>query len=562
MFRFTRKPGFKPERPGQRRLWTRLLSTVLVFALVAATVFCWQPVQAYAAFDGAGRSALPLEKNIRRSENEGEPDKGLEAVEDLAETLGEDPYAEAKIQLSFDADALDEEMLALIEEALEMEIGWFKNLGLRFSAGVEESLVGGKTTLFFNDKDIITADFIADLAEEVFYFALSELDERYVSVDISEYTAMVNDAVDSEAAQELMERLSDGELIATLAARYGAILGDKLQNHISMAGVKELTAGELSGEFMTMELKIDAQAYHDIAEEVLTTARTDEELKELLILLLRTQGMDEAEAAQSYDEFLTEIDEAIKNLENIDVENDESEIVLNIYLDTEEGRFGGADLCAREDEENELFFLGLVFLTGEKTYALDMELRTADKGASYSEETDIRLSGGGELSDKGELDGSFDLYVKALSGWDGELEGFDGLAAKVELKAVSDDEGFRFTLTATPTEELLDTVLEEEELQAPVEKLIRSLSLAYSGTFRAEEPFELRLALLTDGKELLAASLEGAAIEKFDISVPTDAVDVETWAQELDTDALASAIVEALIEAGMPVQVIMNLAYA
>jgi hypothetical protein len=88
-------------------------------------------------------------------------------------------------------------------------------------------------------------------------------------------------------------------------------------------------------------------------------------------------------------------------------------------------------------------------------------------------------------------------------------------------------------------------------------RLVRSLSL-YASNQGTNGNLDFRYVLRTNGKDLLTMSLTGSPIDPFEITVPTDTVDVDTWASSIGLGALSSILAN-LRSAGVPSSVFNGL---
>ncbi len=551
----TRK-SVAPERPKKKKKgWILIVLAVVLVAAGALAALRWKTVSAFAEnFIGKSFSD-PVDYYHQVERNNFKAAAGIaEAGMDggiLTDRMADGSYIEEKLQLSFDASVLGDELLDLIEDETGMDVSWFKNAGMYLSVGQEDPLLGGKMTAFLNDKDIIGADFLGDLDNEAIYFSVPRLSEGYARVELQDYAGGL---ANTEAIQEFAQLLSDGETLPILTERYSELILKNLTN--VEKSTEELQAGELSGKYTALTVRIKEKTMLRIAEDVLNKARNDAELQKLAIAYFRCMNMSEEEAYRYYvDSVLETIDRELEQLED-EEPDDGNEIRMVVYVNAL-GRIVGRDIRVISDGEK-LAVLSYKLLTKGTSFALDAEF-SSDRGYSgYTAETRITLRGDGSLSLKGEIDGSFDLYVKALSGWNGNIDGFDGKAARLNFHGSYQNKTLRFTLGLTPTNGLLDKAFEYDELPAPVDELIRGLSLELSTEYKTQSQSSARLALMSKGRELLSESMEIYPVSAFEVRVPDASVDVEDWLDGVDFSRLTD-ILSDLMDAGMPASMLGSL---
>lgn len=537
----------KPQKPKKKAWgWVIGILAVILVAVAAAAALRWTSVSAYAGNFVAKTFSDPEDyyRRVERSNIRLVLDAVEESgQEELTRAAGEIGYMEEKLQLSLNTAALGDEILDLIEDDIGMDVSWFRNVGMYVSVGMEDSLAGGTITAFLNDKDIIDADYVLDMDGQNFCFAVPRLSDKYVGIDMSEY-----DAVQSGNSQELTALLRDRELLTALVERYTELVVKDLTR--VEKGTQELSAGDLSAKYTALTVTADGRTLLKIAKNVLNEAENDAELQKLVLAAIRSQGMSEAEADEFYsEEILGWIDRTLEELEKTDASEITQEIRMTVYVDGL-GVICGRDIFVLEDGELNAAFRCALLRKG-LDYGLFAESFTRDEWGKYREENTYTLSGGGKLSLAGELSGEFTLHIKTNSSWDGEEETTDMTACTYLANAAFGDKGGSFSLSIKPTQEFFDLELEDaESMPESVRELIRSLSAVISGEFRGTRG-SMALTVMTGGDELLDMSVDAYPVEAFDFSVPSDTVDVETWAYSMDFGKL-QGILRDLMDAGVP----------
>ena len=555
----------KPARPKKKgKGWLVAILALILVAAAAFAVLRWNAVSAFAGNFIAKTFSDPEEyyqrvekNNIRAALDAAEAGDGLfELYQEAARTraAGGTQYMEEKLQLSLDTAVLGDDLLDLIEDEAGVDVSWFRNAGMFVSAATEDSRVGGTLTAFLNDTDIVAADLVLDQTAGTIYFSVPQLSDKFARLSMEDMGYEMEDFADAMAAsQELTELLTDSELMSTLIERYSEIIVKDLTKVDK--GTQELSAGDLSGKYTALEVTIDGKAQLKIAKDVLNKLKFDAEFEKLAIAYFKAQAMSEAEANEAFDvEVLDWINKTLDELEGTDASELKNEIRMTVYVDAL-GKVCGRDIELLEDGEETGFYSYALVRKG-LDYGARLMIRQTDEWGDYREDNSYTVNGGGKLSLKGELDGSFELFVKSISGWEGEEETVDIKAADLEAQAALKNGDMSFTLTVVPTQELYDLALEDAGTPAEAEKLVRSLSIVYSGEIKSGNAGVV-LALRSDGSELAAMSVDAYRVAPFDIPATDDAVDANTWVYTMDYSKLQD-ILKKLTDAGMPASLLGN----
>lgn len=553
----------KPARPKKKgKGWLVAILALILVAAAAFAVLRWNTVSAFAGnfiaktFSDPEEYYQRVEKNsIRSMLDAAEEGDGLfDLYQEAAQTraAGGTQYMEEKLQLSLDTAVLGDDLLDLIEDEAGVDVSWFRNVGMYVSAATEDSRVGGTVIAFLNDTDIIDADVVIDTDDGAFYFGVPQLSDKLAELNMEDmgYEGYA-DAL--AASQELTALLTDRELMSTLVERYSEIIVKDLTKVDK--GAQELSAGDLSGKYTALEVTIDGKAQLKIAKDVLNKLKFDAEFEKLAIAYFKAQAMSEAEANEAFDvEVLDWINKTLDELEGTDASELKNEIRMTVYVDAL-GKVCGREIELLEDGEETGFYSYALVRKG-LDYGARLMLRQTDEWGDYREDNSYTVNGGGKLSLKGELDGSFELFVKSISGLEAVQQTVDIKAADLEAQAALKNGDMSFTLTVVPTQELYDLALEDAGTPAEAEKLVRSLSIVYSGEIKSGNAGVV-LALRSDGSELAAMSVDAYRVAPFDIPATDDAVDVNAWVYTMDYSKLQD-ILKKLTDAGMPASLLGN----
>lgn len=555
----------KPKKKGKAKGWILGILAVVLVAAAALAVLRWNAVTAFAANLSAKTFSTPEEyyqrvekNNIRRGLDAAEEGKGVFAFyQEAAQTRAKNEglFMEEKVQFSFNDSALSDEILDLIEDELGMDVSWLKNLGFYLSAGAEDERLGGSLTVFLNDKDIIDADYLMDGASGDLFFTVPRLSGQAIRINQEEMAyASGIDPEAQAAARELMETLTDEELIRTLIDRYSEIvIGDLTKVE---KGTQELSAGGLKGTYTALEVKIDGKVMLKIGKDVLKKAQNDAEVEKLIRAVLKAQGLGEAEIGQQLDSILDKMESTRARLEEMDPKEISESILMTVFVDGQ-GRVIGRDVKYREDKDLVSEFSYALVLKG-LNYGVHAEFFMDQGWVDYRNEKTVVFDGGGKLSLNKEITGSFDMHYKTHYGPKDDETKNDMRLGKITLEAAAEDKGFTFELSATPHKDMLNRLVEKiGTMPDGVEDLLRSLS----GTCRGEmknSGSSVTMTLKSNKKDLLSVGADSYRVEEFDLSRPANAVEPYEWASGLDFGKL-QGILQDLMDAGVPASLLGEL---
>ena len=516
-----------------------------------ARIICWSLAAAMLlALFGFGTQSAEASLALRTGAAHLQAQARHSAESKAKEAQKEESFFETELTLTIDQKVMGDELLDLIEDSLGMDIGWLESLGLYVSGGVEGQLLGGEMIAVLNGKDITGLTGLFDRENGEIYLNIPALCEKGFKTTMEELTGEPMPQLDLET---YLAAIPDQELLGKLFERYFGIIGESFGKDVEIEEKDSETviAGGLEGKYQVTEMKLGGKALLVMAEKLLTELRDDADVKELFASTSGVAGQDESEMEEGYREFVEGIDKALAELKDVKPEDVTVELKLTVYMN-EEGKLRGLGFEVN-DGEDILTKLNAVLVVKGKLYGLKLDL-LVDQAAGDSY---ITLDGGGELDVlKKTLNGKFELLVRAGEG----AEKDEMKLLELELDAALTDDGLRYQLDMTPAEALLELALEDEELPAPVEKFVRSLSLRLRGEV-GEEKFELLTAVCTDKKECLTLSLKGGAIQPYALEKPADALSMEEWQQSLDFNRLSELITK-LREAGVPAALLESMGVA
>lgn len=560
-------PEIRPEKPARKGGWIgwAIGGVVLVALIVLGVIFGPKLFGKKDADEGTTRA-------IRQEDYETDEDyyRAVEtqemeiAGEKLGEALtayesarsntpaaaAEQQAAEGTLKLTIDQSALPESFRSELESAIGVDVSWFESVGLRMKGAVrsekaDELLVGITYTLLLNDTDLLDMNMLLDYANLMMYMSVPDLSKSAAKLDLQEYMDM--DPEDFRAAMEtgtaVQAALPDAETVSRLITRYGTII---LNNITDVTTDNEtVKAGGIENEYIVVTVRLDGDDLINLARDLCTEVRGDEDVKKIYFDVAKAAGVGDEEIQEGWQELIDELDETLEDINSTEPEDITDVFVLRSYVD-EVGAVHGRELTYTEDDETLLRFKWIGTADGKKT-GLDAELWVSDYLAD--DEIEVSVVGAGEKDEK-TFKGEY-VVSAAVGGEKHEL-------ATVTVK--SSGENFNGEINIAPSKELQDEILDELDLTGEEEEFFRSLSLSLINESTDKEA-DLRVVVKAGSKALLTLSVDGRSIDDYDLSIPTDALDVSEWSGTLDYSGVIT-IINRLKDAGVPSALLRSLGVA
>ena len=399
------------------------------------------------------------------------------------------------------------------------------------SAAVVQKSFGGSlprfVAAFLNTSSISEEEAADDEYEEdaegINEEAEAEMEEE--GMDSSFSTSMdLADAMNSYFST--LDNLPEADALTSILTRYSDIIFDNVTDGEN-PGTQSSAAGDVSQELTVLEGHVTQAEAQPMFQQILDTAKTDEELKGLIENW--TEAMNDPE--YSYDTFLQAIEDLEKDLDGEIDESDTSGFVLRAWVD-DNGEVVGREVLADDGEQEESLFSYLCTTDGDQ------------RGFSFtmgSDEDSVGLYGSGTLSGD-VLSGT---YTFTSGGEDAAVIE----VADYDTKAVENGiwKG-TYTISGAPIED------EDGNSYDP----FGGMQLIFTTDGKDENNMEWNLTLAANGVSLGALSItggnEGEDLEAVDFASLTDVydfsndADVEKFGEDVNMDTITAN----LTSAGMP----------
>ncbi len=507
-----------------KKIFVRIMATVLAALMILGCVAMLAGCRKSDPYAGLGDAEY-----MQKVEKENL--KG--AVDSLTEIYGAlgkvNPGAATEDHSKMEMDIqLGDMIIDMLEESYknstgsEMDFDFLANIGMDGEISMKGDLMKENVTLLLGDKKILSTTVFMNMAELVVYFAVPELNEDFVKIDMNAMGGMGGTAMPDfsgstmapsfgagsavmapsaivEMLPQLMEKLPSEEVLETLLNRYIDVILANLKN-VTRSAVT-LEEGGLKQSCTKVSTKIYLKDATDIVKAVLNTALTDQDLKKVV------DGISEIADEDLYPAFKAAIADAIENMDEANIEPDtENYIELITYTDKDHN------------------------IIGREIYGLDREgaavvyytVTSGDKFAFKAELQGVVLTGSG-IEKNGAVTGAYTLEVAGTEYVTLEVKNFK--ATETTLSG---------TVRLEPSSQLL-RMLFGSTSGVPFADLALEIELANDGyTTKVLGNDELIVSIGVKVKEATGGKIE----------LPSDYVDInnsaamQQWANNMDLNAV------------------------
>lgn len=463
---------------------------------------------------------------------------GADYAQDLAQIGDGAAKGNAEIKLS-----LDDGGKAILGMLTPVDISWLEDASMDTKVNLNEGTMIETMDVKVNGTKICTIEYYFDTENSEVYMRIPELNEGYIKMNMEQMTQeaeaeMEEEGMDSSFSTSMdladamnsyfstLDNLPEADALTSILTRYSDIIFDNVTDGEN-PGTQSSAAGDVSQELTVLEGHVTQAEAQPMFQQILDTAKTDEELKGLIESW--TEAMNDPE--YSYDTFLQAIEDLEKDLDGEIDESDTSGFVLRAWVD-DNGEVVGREVLADDGEQEESLFRYLCTTDGDQ------------RGFSFtmgSDEDSVGLYGSGTLSGD-VLSGT---YTFTSGGEDAAVIE----VADYDTKAVENGiwKG-TYTISGAPIED------EDGNSYDP----FGGMQLIFTTDGKDENNMEWNLTLAANGVSLGALSItggnEGEDLEAVDFASLTDVydfsndADVEKFGEDVNMDTITAN----LTSAGMP----------
>lgn len=463
---------------------------------------------------------------------------GADYAQDLAQIGDGAVKGNAEIKLS-----LDDGGKAILGMLTPVDISWLEDASMDTKVNLNEGTMIETMDVKVNGTKICTIEYYFDTENSEVYMRIPELNEGYIKMNMEQMTQeaeseMEEEGMDSSFSASIdmtdamnsyfstLDNLPEADALTSILTRYSDIIFDNVTDGEN-PGTQSSAAGDVSQELTVLEGHVTQAEAQPMFQQILDTAKTDEELKGLIESW--TEAMNDPE--YSYDTFLQAIEDLEKDLDGEIDESDTSGFVLRAWVD-DNGEVVGREVLADDGEQEESLFRYLCTTDGDQ------------RGFSFtmgSDEDSVGLYGSGTLSGD-VLSGT---YTFTSGGEDAvviEVADYDTKAVENGIWKGT------YTISGAPIED------EDGNSYDP----FGGMQLIFTTDGKDENNMEWNLTLAANGVSLGALSItggnEGEDLDAVDFASLTDVYDFSNDAdvEKFGEDVNMHTITANLTSAGMP----------
>ena len=486
--------SYQPEAPKKKGLGKKGLIGIIAAAVVLV-------VGGFLAFALATGLFLPPAAKLHRIEKKALHSAISTYDDNIGKTASQDKGA-----VSIDIEA--GEYLKTFASSQGVDLSWLNNLTLDYAVDTSSNVPGAQAKFSLNNVELAAFKVFVDTNANQILMGADGLSDCYAAMDMDDLGYGYSNL------SEMMAASGDSEEGLKLVEKYFGLAVDTIDK-------VETSKGSITANGVTQNCTVYTTQFTDrmavnMGKKVLTTARDDKELKKYLEknypLLTSYIAAGRSGDMQTFDEFyanfITEIDEGLDSL-------DQSEMnIKDEVLFTMEEYVSGSKI------------IGIKITTN---YGQSMFFGVAENGKNFGIE--MTALGQTYLTGSGTKNGS------RVSG---DLHVFDDGTALADIKLTDfDAKKCEGTMEISLSTEVWDELVSSSSTASILSNASMKIDFESNKTV---------IDILFMGQSAVKATIKEGKKEtlKPDSSMPT--VDVDEWAQTLDT----SVLVERLRNAGVP----------
>ena len=306
------------------------IAAILLVLLIAVVAFAGDAIKNFAY-----RTILSPSSYLKYVQ-----EKNMDEVEDCIDEIGDviDSFdfsdkamgAEVGITLGNYAKSI---IFQNVDSEVLPYIDWINDIGIEFFTKSGSSISGVEADLKVNGTHITNARFIADSSDGHMYISLPEISDSAIrfSPGYSDFEE------EMKQIKNFAQIIPDENAVSDILCRYVGIITSQMKNVSRMKTT--LTSDGISQNCTQLTVAIDGETALNIVRAVLTEAKGDMVLKNLICDVAEFYGEKPEEIIKSYDE---EIAIALEDLATEEAPEFEEIPYIDIWVDNSADIIGGA----------------------------------------------------------------------------------------------------------------------------------------------------------------------------------------------------------------------------
>lgn len=427
---------------------------------------------------------------------------------------------------------------AMVSMFTGLDVSWIDRLGIRMDFSVADEKEKAVMDLYANEQTIATMLMDIDMAEKIVKAMIPEISDSAFTAPM-EMNVDVEGAEDSEQFMKIyMDLLKDpkavfpdGATAKEILDRYAGIIFDHMEDGATEEGT--LAVDGVEEAYTLTEGSADAEAILEMAKEMLTTAKDDEQIAQIV----KNLEASSEDLAGLYDQMQSGIDETLSELaENTEAPENVS-FSSSLYANAD-GKAIGRELIMSADGE-EVKITWKAPSNGEKT---GLELSITSDGETYG------IEGSGTITDD-VANGVYNLMANGVAMAYANVENLDLKEGKTGTITIGLNENMpdEDTYSAIGTAQITLTFGSDDAESGYVD-----LAVSYGGSLLGTLRIEGK-----EGGDVVDLSALDAAANVYDA---TNDEDMTAFSSELSVDTILANITAAGAPEGFAESVINMIA--
>ena len=515
-----------------KRVFALLLALAVVFSLTACGK-AKAPEKAKKAFADTFSSPEEFYRAVEKR-NVNSVSDALDNTAGLADkmfSLNSDNAVQGSLTVSVGKDITD-----LLAEYVGQDMSWLKNAGLTFTLDrTHKDMTGAKATVQLNGTDLVNMDGLYVKDSHMAYIQMPEFSKQYAGVDVEQLLddyywengydqtyALLYSLVhgDDGQLQAIMGAMPDSETVSKLIDRYTEIVLKDLKD--VKQGSEKVTANGVTCTYTTLTVEMDKDSLMTILKDVTEAAAKDEDIKTIICNLAEASGEDGDQVYESFKEELLNADLTI---------DEDVNIVMVVYVN-DQGDVKGRDIQIKAADEDPVT-VRFIYAEKDGKFGVDFLME--------SSEATMTVTGGGTRKDG---------HIKGTADADFTVNGDAHKLGTFEIDGDTKDNRFVGEISFTPSQELLDEVLADADLPSFLEDMVRNAKISFTN-HSTKDHLDMTIAIKSGSSELISLRFECQETSPMSLSVPSDYLSPEKWAETIDQNGLVT-LLGSLQDAGVP----------
>ncbi len=234
---------------------------------------------------------------------------------------------------------------AMLEVATSTDMSFLEKASITYESGFKDSVMGMNLGMLISDKPVISIDTLFDMNSGMAYFLIPELSTQYLSTIMDDVTSEAN--IDMDVYSDIVEAMPDEDTIEDICLEYYTTAISCIDDVEKSNGTLE--AGDISQSCTVLTATIDSESAQKIAETVLTKAKSDKNIENVIkdwVNVEKVIDEDAEDADTVYEEFIQTVDEGLASVGDITLDEN---ITMTIWVNNK-GDIVGRSVCAGGDE--------------------------------------------------------------------------------------------------------------------------------------------------------------------------------------------------------------------